>query len=127
MVPLSHQNLPERTQSHFRAHGGAAAGYPVPAAAPHPNVLSPAQREQAWHAVKEQFDFMTRILDKNCGDGDGTVVMGYDVTYADFALCSVLIWIERMAGHDGWARVRSWNKGRWARLWERCQEFMDVY
>ncbi|RDB16471.1 Glutathione S-transferase-like protein ustS [Hypsizygus marmoreus] len=120
MVPISHQQLPERSQSHFRA------GYPAPAMPP-PQFLSGPQREQAWMAVKEQFDFLAMILDKNTGDGDGTVAMGRDVSYADFALCSVLIWIERMAPHDGWARVRTWNNGRWVRLWERCKDYMDEF
>lgn len=113
MVPLTHQQLPERTQAHFRGGHGPV----VPLVGP--------QREQAWQAVKEQFDFLAMIMDKNAGDGDGIVIMGDQVTYADFALCSVLIWIERMAAHDGWARVRTWNNGRWSRLLDRCREFMD--
>ncbi|KAF6760634.1 hypothetical protein DFP72DRAFT_805111 [Ephemerocybe angulata] len=112
MVPLSHQQLPERSQAHFR--GG------MPTA-----VLTGPQRDMAWKAVKDQFDFLAAILDKNTGDGDGIVAMGYDVSYTDFALCSVLIWIQRMAAQDGWARVRTWNGGRWQRLWERCREYMD--
>ncbi|KAG5644427.1 hypothetical protein DXG03_008522 [Asterophora parasitica] len=113
MVPLSHQQLQMR--------GARVLQHPAPA------YLSGPQREHAWQAVKEQFDFLAMILDKNIGDGDGTVAMGRDVSYADFALCSVLIWIERMAAHDGWARVRTWNNGRWHRLWERCREYMDEY
>lgn len=122
MVPLSHQQLPERSQSHFRTSSRGHASPAVPQV-----FLSGPQREQAWLAVKEQFDFLAMVLDKNAGDadGDGTVVMGHDVSYADFALCSVLIWIERMAAHDGWARVRTWNGGRWGRLWDRCREYMD--
>ncbi|KAF9013577.1 hypothetical protein BDZ89DRAFT_963198 [Hymenopellis radicata] len=112
MVPLSHQRLPERSQSHFQA---ASALPPGP------------QREAAWAAVKEQFDFLSMILSKNSGDGDGVVAMGREVSYADFALCSVLIWIERMAPHDGWSRVRGWNNGRWSRLWDRCKPYMDEY
>ncbi|KAF5354239.1 hypothetical protein D9756_006990 [Leucocoprinus leucothites] len=105
MIPLSHQQM---------HHGGG--GMPM---------LQGSQREQAWGAVKEQFDFLAMIMDKNAGDGDGTVAMGREVTYADFALCSVLVWIERMAAHDGWTRVRGWNGGRWARLYERCRPYMD--
>ncbi|KAF9002521.1 hypothetical protein BDQ17DRAFT_1390735 [Cyathus striatus] len=115
MVPLSHQQLSERTQAHFRGVQYPQGG------------LTGPQREQAWHTVKEQFDFLAAIMEKNCGDGDGVVAMGHEVSYADFALCSVLIWIERMAAHDGWARVRTWNGGRWHRLWERCKEYMDEY
>ncbi|KAJ3516028.1 hypothetical protein NMY22_g14301 [Coprinellus aureogranulatus] len=114
MVPLSHQQMPNGTQAHFR---GAA-----PTA-----VLGGPQREEAWRAVKSQFDFLAAILDKNAGDGDGVVAMGDEVSYADFALCSILIWIQRMAAQDGWARVRTWNNGRWHRLWERCKDYMDEF
>ncbi|KAJ3475814.1 hypothetical protein NLI96_g11584 [Meripilus lineatus] len=117
LVPLSHQRLPERSQAHFQ--NGAPVTYPQ---------LTPAQREQAWRAVKDQFDFLASILDKNSGsDGDGVVAMGREISYADFALCSVLIWIARVAPHDGWPRVRQWNSGRWARVWERCKDCMDEY
>ncbi|KAG6917156.1 hypothetical protein DXG01_003669 [Tephrocybe rancida] len=112
MVPISHQQLQLRR--------GPSVTHP-------PAYLTGPQREQAWQAVKEQFDFLAMILDKNAGDGDGTVAMGRDVSYADFALCSVLIWIERMAAHDGWARVRTWNNGRWHRLYERCRDYMDEF
>lgn len=77
LVPLSHQRLPERSQAHFP--GGAAP-------------LGSAEREQAWRAAKDQFNFLAKMMDKNIGDStcDGIVVMGRSVTYADFALCSVL-------------------------------------
>ncbi|KAJ7461047.1 hypothetical protein FB451DRAFT_1404907 [Mycena latifolia] len=94
----------------------------VPPAPPGP------QREHAWQLVKEQFDFLAVILDKNVGDGDGVVAQDHHhVSYAGFALCLVLLWTEQMAPHDGWARVREWNGGRWARLRQRCQDYMDVF
>jgi len=115
LVPLSHQRLPERSQAHF------------PGQVNYQQLTGP-QREQAWRAVKDQFDFLAALLDKNSGgDGDGVVAMGREVSYADFALCSVLIWIEKVSPHDGWSRVRQWHGGRWARLWERCKDHMDVY
>ncbi|KAH0578780.1 hypothetical protein J132_10719 [Termitomyces sp. J132] len=112
MLPLSHQQLQLR-RGQPDAHPAA--------------YLSDPQREQAWQAAKEQFDFLAMILDKNASDGDGVVAMGREVSYADFALCSVLIWIQRMAAHDGWARVRTWNNGRWNQLYERCREYMDEF
>ncbi|EAU86550.2 hypothetical protein CC1G_07746 [Coprinopsis cinerea okayama7 len=113
MIPMSYQQLPPAMQSHFP--GGAA--------------LSGPQKEHAWRAVKEQFDFLAAILDKNTGDGDGdgVLAMGHELTYADFALCAVLIWIERIAPHDGWSRIRTWNSGRWHRLYERCRDYMDEF
>ncbi|KAH9950800.1 hypothetical protein B0H21DRAFT_460669 [Amylocystis lapponica] len=119
LVPLTHQSLPERSQAHFRGL--------VPPRPPSAQ-LAGSQRDQAWRAVKDQFDFLAGILDKNSGaDGNGVVAMGHDVSYADFALCSVLIWIERVSPHDGWARIRQWNGERWVRLWDKCKEYMDVF
>jgi glutathione S-transferase len=116
MVPISHLRLPERSQAHFTG----------PQKQPSP--LSGPEREQAWVAVKEQFDFLASLLDKNVGiDGDGVVAMGHEVSYADFALCSVLIWVEKMSPHDGWLRIRQWNGGRWSRLWDRMSVYMDVF
>ena len=86
LVPLSHQRLSERSQAHV---GGA----------PPPQLAGP-QREQAWLAVKDQFDFLARILDKNAQpDGNGIVAMGHEVSYADFALCSVLC-VSFLATHS---------------------------
>lgn len=121
LVPLSHQRLSERSQLHFRGRN-----QPAPQT---PSHLAPGpQLEQQWWAVKQQFDFLAGILDKNApSDGDGTVAMGHEITYVDIALCSILVWIEQVAPHDGWARVRQWNGGRWSRLWDRCKEYMDVY
>ncbi|KAJ7136395.1 hypothetical protein C8R43DRAFT_1020634 [Mycena crocata] len=125
MVPITHDRLPERTQSHF--HGSSRSRTPMPMSPSGHAALPPGpQREHAWQLVKDQFDFLALILDKNVGDGDGVVAQGHHVSYADFALCSVLLWIEQMAPHDGWARVRDWNGGRWARLRQRCQDYMDV-
>jgi len=118
MVPLSHMRLPEHVQAHFRGHSTSGM----------PGYLAPGpQREGAWVAVKEKFDFLASLLDKNGGpDGDGVVVMGRELSYADFCICSLLVWIERVSPHDGWMRMRQWSGGRWVRLWDRCRDYMDV-
>ncbi|KAF5391854.1 hypothetical protein D9757_001811 [Collybiopsis confluens] len=126
MVPMSHQHLSDRSQRHLRTPGSLFDAYSSQGyASSHPLPPGP-QREQAWLEVKAQFDFLDSILAKNNGDGDGIVAMGGEVSYADFALCSVLVWIVRIAPQD-WARVRNWHGGRWERLWERCQPYMQEH
>ena len=85
-------------------------------------------REQAWRKIRENFDFLSSILDKNKSDvgGDGDLTTGRELTYADLTLCSILIWIERVSPQEGWSRIRTWNGGRWTRLMERCREYMDL-
>ncbi|KAJ3799385.1 hypothetical protein GGU11DRAFT_743398 [Lentinula aff. detonsa] len=127
MVPISHQQLSDRSQRHLRNNPSSlsAAYNPQGYSSSNPLPLGP-QREQAWLAVKEQFDFIDTIMAKNVGDGDGIVIMGREVSYADFVLCSILLWIVHIAPQD-WARVRNWNGGRWERLWERCKPYMQEH
>lgn len=126
MVPLSHQRLPPHVQNHFRVGVDADDREVGDGAAGEQHAW---RREEKWAAVQAQFASLAGILEKNAGDGDGdgVVVMGHELTYADFAICSVLIWIEKIAPHEGWTRVREWDGGRWWRLWERCKEYMDVF
>ncbi|KAF8329007.1 hypothetical protein F5887DRAFT_443474 [Amanita rubescens] len=116
MVPLSHPQFRD---------GYSAGG--TPRSSPGGATLSGPQWESAWSQARTQFDFLATILDKNSADAEGTVAQGRDLTYADFAVCSVLIWIKRMAARDGWAQVRTWGGGRWARLYDRCREYMDEF
>ncbi|KAF5353745.1 hypothetical protein D9758_008698 [Tetrapyrgos nigripes] len=122
LVPLSHQQLDHRSQTYFRAPTGLTG---PPSSATNQPLPPGPERERQWLAAKEQFDFLDTILAKNVGDGNGIVAMGHEVSYADFVLCSVLMWIKQVAPHDGWSRIRHWNAGRWERLWEKCSPYMD--
>ena len=116
MIPLSARGLPERSQAHLFSGQPPSDPYPP---GPH--------REQQWQQVKDSFNFLANVMDKNSGeDGDRDLACGRDISYADFALVSILIWIERVSPHEGWPRIRSWNGGRWSRLMERCRQYMDV-
>jgi glutathione S-transferase len=118
MVPMSHHRLPELDQQFLRPSTSSSADRVMPSYAAGP------QRDAAWAAVKEQFDFLAKILDENLDAG--SVVQGHQVTYADFVLCSVLMWIEKVAPRDGWQLVRQWNNGRWANVWDACRPHMEV-
>ena len=122
MVPLSHPQF----RSVSTEYGGGGGGG-TPRSSPGSGTLSGPQWESAWRQVRGQFDFLATILDKNSADSEGTVAQGRELTYADFAVCSVLIWIKRMAARDGWTQVRTWGGGRWARLYDRCREYMDEF
>ncbi|KAJ3762986.1 hypothetical protein EV360DRAFT_66617 [Lentinula raphanica] len=79
MVPISHQQLSDRNQRHLRNHPSSLSAAYTSQGDYLINPLPPGpQREQAWLAVKEQFDFIDAIMAKNNGDGDGIVVMGRD-------------------------------------------------
>ncbi|KAJ6464686.1 hypothetical protein DFH09DRAFT_1488587 [Mycena vulgaris] len=117
MVPLTHDRLPERTQSHF--HGNLARDDA------HARLRAPPPTRPAASSLTSSRSSWTR----NVGDGasDGIVAQGCNVSYADFALCSMLLWIEQMAPHDGWSRIRDWNGGRWVKLRHRCKDLWMLF
>lgn len=122
LIPVSAQRLPERSQAHFFAPG-QQAGAPA---------LTASQREQAWADARANFEFLAKVLDKNGteeieGDGGrGILAYGREPTYADFALCSVLIWIETVSPQEAWPRIKAWDGGRWSRLKHALRGYMDV-
>lgn len=111
MVPASYEDLGDRSRNWVGPAGAVPRG-------------GSGTRDQ-WEEVRRQFDFLAGVLDR--GDGDGTVMMGNEVTYADFALCSLLIWIKRVGPPGAWEMVRALNGGRWQRLWDSCRGYMDEH
>ncbi|KAJ6534443.1 hypothetical protein DFH09DRAFT_1405499 [Mycena vulgaris] len=91
--PLKHQQHRRIPRSVLSRTPGLPRGLARPAdalRALHPGGVREAaathhgpQREHAWQLVKEQFDFLALILDKNVGDGssDGIVAQGCNASW----------------------------------------------
>lgn len=115
MIPLSFANLPPEIRTHFVG---------TPMARP---VLQGQQKEAAWQSVYDRFDQLAGFMSKNNGgDGDGLVAQGHELSVADFAICALLIWVEQIARLDGWNRMRAWHNGRWEKLRQRVDDYMDI-
>ncbi|KAG1722229.1 hypothetical protein EDD22DRAFT_1054641 [Suillus occidentalis] len=50
------------------------------------------------------------------GKTDGKWIMGDAFSYADITVASSLLWYKRVVKEDEWARISSWNGGKWAQL-----------
>jgi len=91
-----------------------------------------AELEVAWSKVKKEFDVLDLLLRNNevrSGGVGGDLVLGNQISFADFALVSNFVFLSKLeSGEDGspWERVKSWNDGRWDRMWKKCEEFMEV-
>jgi len=112
IVPVTHSQLPQHSRAHFMA-------------SPPPKYTT-AQQEEGWKAVEQQFDNLADILDKNPDANGDWFTMGHEVSYADFALCAVLIWIRTVVPQEAWSRVRQWNGGRWVKFYDYFHCYMDV-
>ncbi|KAG1822105.1 hypothetical protein EV424DRAFT_1472288 [Suillus variegatus] len=47
---------------------------------------------------------------------DGKWFMGDTFSYADIVVACYLLWFKRVLKEDEWARISSWNGGKWAQL-----------
>jgi glutathione S-transferase len=55
--------------------------------------------------------------------------MGETFSYADIIVASRLFWYKRILKEDEWARISSWNGGRWAKVLDKVQQecHLSVY
>ncbi|KAF5331385.1 hypothetical protein D9611_011809 [Ephemerocybe angulata] len=61
-------------------------------------------------------------------DGEGVWFKGDRITFADFVIGGLLIWMRTILGENSeeWGRVSAWNGGRWGRLLEGLKEYYDT-
>jgi glutathione S-transferase len=53
----------------------------------------------------------------------GPFVMGKQVSYSDFIIAGLLIWLRRGEGIEGrrWKEVFDWDNGRWGAIWKEVE------
>ncbi|KDQ17825.1 hypothetical protein BOTBODRAFT_127701 [Botryobasidium botryosum FD-172 SS1] len=127
LVPLAPAILDAAALPYFYRTREASFGRPLAEVRPSGTAL-----EEAWSKVEKEFGVLDSILQKNdvhCGGNGGDLVLGNRVSFADFVLAGLFVWMSKFnPGEDGnpWERIRSWHGGRWERLWKGCEEFMEV-
>ncbi|KAK7690188.1 hypothetical protein QCA50_006839 [Cerrena zonata] len=79
--------------------------------------------EKLWKKMEEAFDLISSWLDKN--SGSYPYVMVETISYADFVIMSRLIWGKSLFGVDSpeWARIASWNGGRWGKYAKEFERY----
>jgi len=91
-----------------------------------------AELEEAWNDFKKELDVFDSVLQKNdvqFGGTGGDLVLGNQISFADFALVGIFVWMSKASSEDDgcpWDRVRGWHNGRWERMWDKCEAFMQV-
>ncbi|TFK70221.1 hypothetical protein BDN72DRAFT_550443 [Pluteus cervinus] len=53
-------------------------------------------------------------------------VMGRRVSFSDFVLCGILIFLRSICEDEDWKRITSWNGGRWGKMYSACERWMTV-
>ena len=107
----------ERSQVVYRATREAVFG----------RKLEEVLTHKDWEEAEKAFDVVDQWLRANLQEGEGRdeLVMGDTICFADIVIASALVWLKVTLGSDskGWARIMSWNEGKWGRIVTRFAKY----
>lgn len=70
------------------------------------------KRDAEWALLEKGYSTVYEWYQKS----NGKWVMGDSFSYADIVVACALLWYKRVLKEDEWARVSSWNGGKWAQV-----------
>ena len=89
-------------------------------------VSGPEEETRLFRALQEGLNVVSALSDEvdhgdkwlfGTADGPG---------FADFVLAGLFIWFDKAGPDGGWAKIKTWNGGKWTKLMENVQPFMQV-
>ncbi|KAG1864014.1 hypothetical protein C8R48DRAFT_602270 [Suillus tomentosus] len=69
-------------------------------------------RDTDWELLEKGYNTLYEWYQKT----DGKWIMGDTFSHADIIVACDLLWYKRVLEEDEWARVSSWNGGKWAKV-----------
>ncbi|KAG1748572.1 hypothetical protein EDB19DRAFT_1847260 [Suillus lakei] len=71
-----------------------------------------AKHEGDWKLLEKGYNTAYEWYQKT----DGKWIMGDTFSYADIIVACCLLWYKRVVKEDEWAKISSWNGGKWAQV-----------
>lgn len=82
---------------------------------------TPEKREEQWNALRAGCD----TVDGWYAASSGQFMLGDTPCFADFIVAGLCNWIRYCFENEEWEEVKSWNGGRWWRLVEATDRYLD--
>ena len=112
--------LTERSQIYYRTTREAHLG----------KKLEELRTDEDWKEAERACDIVDKWLRANLEDGEGRdeLMMGKQICFAEIILVSGLLCAKTALGpqSDEWARIMSWNDGKWKRIMGRFAQYAVV-
>ncbi|OAX34432.1 hypothetical protein K503DRAFT_859219 [Rhizopogon vinicolor AM-OR11-026] len=70
------------------------------------------KREAQWELLEKAYNTVYDWYQKS----NGKWIMGDTFSYADIIVTCFVLWYKRVMKDDEWARISSWNGGKWVQL-----------
>ncbi|KAG1849931.1 hypothetical protein DFJ58DRAFT_746550 [Suillus subalutaceus] len=68
--------------------------------------------DEDWELLEKVYNTAYEWYEKT----DGKWIIGNTLSYADIVVACHLLWYKRVLNEDEWARISSWNGGKWAQV-----------
>lgn len=107
--------LNERSQEYYRRTREADEG----------KKLEEIRGEKEWEEAEAAWSKVAEWYDAN-GEGQNDFVMGEGLCFADIGVASLLMWAKYTLPPEEWARICSWNNGKWKRLADNFVKYSQV-
>jgi len=117
LLPSVATILDERGLVYFRETREKWFGKPVEELAPEGE-----KRDAVWKEVQNAWGKLADILDKEGNEG---WFMGNEPVFADFAVLSHIVWIQRTVPTKLWEDFKTWHGGRWAKMLEKAKGYLQ--
>jgi glutathione S-transferase len=82
---------------------------------------TPKKREEQWNVLR----VACNTVDGWYAISSGQFIMGDTPCFADFMVAGLCKWIQNCFENQEWEEVKSWNGGRWRRLVEATDRYLD--
>ncbi|KAG8863253.1 hypothetical protein FRB96_008744 [Tulasnella sp. 330] len=90
------------------------------------------ERKEAWDTFRKDLDELAVTYDKN-KEGSGEYAFGKHITYVDMVVVAAFLYARfTPVDRDGpevkcvWDIVKTWNEGRWQRLMDKFEKYLQV-
>ncbi|KIJ68614.1 hypothetical protein HYDPIDRAFT_24874 [Hydnomerulius pinastri MD-312] len=94
----------------------------------HPDELfSPEKQGDVWVSVYGGLKVLSDYID-GLGKANSEAAFPFGVDkpcYADFAVCAALLWFQKTSPEGAWEKIKDLNGGKWGRLFEGCEPYMQ--
>jgi glutathione S-transferase len=95
------------------------------------SVLGEDKKQELLEKGRQNFsevDAQLRKIREKYG-GDGPWMFGKDAKLPDLAIAGSLAWLVSIKGEESdlWKEVRTWDEGRWAKIWDEIKPYYKLF
>ena len=117
LIGLEHV-LDDRGHDHYMQTREESFGKPLTQLLEESKVVWSSDTRGAWKTIGEMLDANGPM------EQAGLFVMGKEMSYSDFVIAGLILWLQRAEGPEGqhYKELLEWDGGRWGLIWNEIEK-----